>query len=164
MGRDDNTGRFQPGESPNPGGRPGTALARTLGGRRARRALVDLFEVLGPGLTVVVVDARGLVLSDGGARRAGLDVDDEPAAPVDAELLRARALARVDARAEQTAIEMLAAEGWREVRDVHEVEGGGRQTVSMWHGPNGEEFGFMAWRDVVKRRSAALALCGEPVA
>ena len=59
--RDTKTGRFQPGQSGNPGGRPAAEpLVKALHGRRAQRSLLDLVRVLGPGLTVLIVDARGL--------------------------------------------------------------------------------------------------------
>lgn len=160
MARDPTTGRLLPGETGNPGGRPGTSTARTFAGRRARRALLEVLEAVGPGLTVIVLDARGLVLSDGAARRAGLDSGAVDGFPLDeeraAEAARVLGLAQADSAAEEVAIAALLAEGWREVCEVLVVDGGGRATISRFAGPGGELLGWMAWRDLVVRRARAL--------
>ena len=171
MARDE-SGKFLPGESPNPGGRPGTAMAQTLSGRRSKRALAELLAVLGPGLTVVVVDARGLVLADGPARRAGLDLpgagdldrlgdDLGGAAPDPAEIVAARA--RVDAN--RRATEQLISEGWREVgEDVPSSDPESRATWRRveWHGPAGEVLRPFGWFDLVAERARLLLDAAPP--
>ena len=165
MGRDAETGQFRPGESGNPGGRPGAATARTLGGRRARRALLEVLTAIGPGLSVIVLDARGLVVDATGARWAGLDGgdlggelggEDAPAGPDAAEIAAARASIALEARA----LAQLEAEGWCEQVERRPSTAGGQgfETVSTFCGPAGQRFGWMAWRDVVKARCGALAV------
>jgi len=145
----DDAGHFVPGESGNPGGRPGTGLARTLGGRRARRALVDLLRVLGPGLTVVVVDARDLVLVAGG-RDGDDDAPPPVAGPPDPEVVRSLA-ARVRAEA------ALADAGWHAEEALVPLEGSRAcQPVTTYHGPAGEVLGAWQWYDLVDEHAAAL--------
>lgn len=166
MARDVETGRFGPGESGNPGGRPTTVMAHTLSGRRARRALAELLSAMGPGLHVVVIDARGLVVDSlGGARRAGLDDDDGgelgglPSRALDPSL-RAAVQAAIDS--ELRAVDALHVEGWREVERERANEGGGVERIAEFHGPDGEVLGFVAWRALVEERRRELRVLIVP--
>lgn len=157
MARDAETGRWQAGESPNPGGRPSIVMPyHNLHGSRARHALCDLLRVLGPGLTVVVVDARGLSLGASGASgrpdAGDLDALTIPSPPdADAEAIRVRAGLR--ARAEAALID----EGWREVEALQALPGGGGvQGVPTYCGPEGQQIGLIAWLRLVDRRADAL--------
>ena len=161
MARDPTTGRLLPGESGNPGGRPGTDTARTLAGRRARRALLEVLEAVGPGLTVIVLDARGLVLDAGlGARRAGLDGpggdlgDDSPSPPPDPELQAEIAAARARGRAQDAAEVALLAEGWGLVRrQVPPRDGHPAVEIVEAHGPAGQVLGYNAWVGLIEVRA-----------
>ena len=156
MNRDEG-GRFRPGQSGNPGGRPAMVMQQTLSGLAGRRLLLELLQSFGPGLTVVVVDARGLVLEDGCARRVGIEAGDVlgelgDVLPDDVRLDEIEA-ARLRYRREEAAQAALLAEGWRQERD-------GADLV-RFHGPAGEVLGFAAW--VALYRGRALDLVGDLV-
>ena len=165
-------GRFQPGESGNPGGRPKEVLTHNLAGPRARRALLDLLRATGPGLTVVVLDARGLVLTDPAvdprSRVAGFDrdadrrlggvdpADDPPPRVLDPALL-------ASIRASSDAEDQLKAEGWRLVDvGVPMADGRNRSSRVEAYGPGGERLTFLGWCALRSRRAAELLAISSP--
>lgn len=162
----DGSGRFQAGESGNPGGRPGSVMSHTLSGRPAARALAGLLGLLGPGVTVVLVDARGLVLPTAGRRRpAGEAEADPPAFACDRPPDPDAAARRVAARA--AAIAALGA-AWEEVsedRPVADSCGAVSHVVRFRHRERGEVIGFGAWCRLIDQLAAGIeAAPGEAVA
>lgn len=144
----DHAGRFQAGESGNPGGRPGSVMGHTLSGRPAARALAGLLGLLGPGVSVVVVDARGLVLpaAAAGRRRPGAEAEtDPPALPCDRPPDPDAAARRVQARAAAIAALGAAWDEFAEDRPVADSCGAVNHVVRFRHRETGQVIGFAAW-------------------